>query len=62
MKWKSAVVFGILAAGWMSLGQPDSPDARISEAAPPPDVPRRSRSRPPPRPAPVIRKYLSSKL
>lgn len=36
MKWKSAVVVGILAAGWMALGQPDSPDARFAEAAPPP--------------------------
>src|SRR3546814_11185083 len=36
MKWKCAGVIGIMAAGWLALGQPDSSDARFAEAAPPP--------------------------
>lgn len=36
MKWTSAVVVGILAAAWIALGQPNRPDARFAEAAPPP--------------------------
>lgn len=36
MKWTSAVVIGILAAAWIALGQPNRPDARFAEAAPPP--------------------------
>ncbi|EDP61431.1 Peptidase M23B [alpha proteobacterium BAL199] len=35
MKWTSAVVFGILAAAWIVLGQSEPSSARFAEASPP---------------------------